>query len=91
MLPIHRITDSRARCPPDERRQFWSSSGPKRCATSAKGGIGLQTSDGPGEVRRSPGDQPIFIGLRRGAINSRAHWYGDRIARHRTRISLDAE
>ncbi len=35
----------------------------------SRGGIELQTSDGPGEVRRSPGDNPIFVGLRRGAIN----------------------
>ena len=43
--------------------------GPKLSGTSAGGGIGLQTSDGPGEVRRSPGDWPIFVGLRRGVIN----------------------
>jgi hypothetical protein len=29
----------------------------------------LKTSDGPGEVRRSAGDNPIFIGLHRGVIN----------------------
>jgi len=29
----------------------------------------LQTSDGPGEVRRSAGGNPVFVGLRRGVIN----------------------
>ncbi len=69
VVPIHRIVDARARCSPEQRRQFWSDIWPEAVRNFSQGGIGLQTSDGPGEVRRSPGDQPIFIGLRRGVIN----------------------
>jgi hypothetical protein len=61
--------DSRARCPPEQLHHFWSSIWPEAVRDFSRGGIQLQTSDGPGEVRRSPGDTPIFIGLRRGAIN----------------------
>ena len=69
LVPIHRIVDSRARCSPEQRRQFWSVIWPEAVRNFSQGGIGLQTSDGPGEVRRSPGDKPVFIGLRRGVIN----------------------
>ena len=54
------------------RRQlhhFWSNIWPEAVRDFSQGGIDLQTSDGPGEIRRSPGDKPIFIGLRRGVIN----------------------
>jgi hypothetical protein len=68
-VPIHRIVDSRARCSPEQLHQFWSGTWPEAVRNFSQGNIGLETSDGPGEVRRSPGDQPIFIGLRRGVIN----------------------
>jgi hypothetical protein len=61
--------DSRAKCPPEEVRHFWASIWPEAVRNFSQGGIGLQTSDGPGEVRRSAGDKPIFIGLQRGVIN----------------------
>ena len=61
--------DSRAQCPPEQLHHFWSSIWPEAVRDFSQGGITLQTSDGPGEVRRSPGDKPIFIGLRRGVIN----------------------
>jgi len=61
--------DSRAQCTPEQLHHFWSGIWPEAVRNFSQGGIGLQTSDGPGEVRRSPGDRPIFIGLRRGAIN----------------------
>lgn len=61
--------DSRAHCTPVQLRHFWSSIWPEAFKTFHYGGIELQTSDGPGEVRRSAGDNPIFIGLRRGVIN----------------------
>ena len=69
LVPVHRVMDSRAQCPPEQLHHFWSSIWPEAVRNFSQGGIGLQTSDGPGEVRRSPGDKPIFIGLRRGAIN----------------------
>ena len=61
--------DSRAQCTPEQLHHFWSGIWPEAVRNFSQGGIGLQTSDGPGEVRYSPGDRPIFIGLRRGAIN----------------------
>jgi hypothetical protein len=61
--------DSRAQCPPEQLHHFWSTIWPEAVRDFSHGGITLQTSDGPGEIRRSPGDKPIFIGLRRGAIN----------------------
>jgi hypothetical protein len=69
LVPVHRIMDARAQCPPEEPRRFWSSIWPEAVRDFGRGGIELQTSDGPGEVRRSPGDKPIFVGLRRGVIN----------------------
>ncbi|MGD0774505.1 MAG: hypothetical protein ABSC05_16960 [Candidatus Solibacter sp.] len=69
LVPVHRIVDSRAQCPPPQLRQFWSAIWPEAVRNFSRGGIQLQTTDGPGEVRRSPGDNPIFVGLRRGVVN----------------------
>jgi len=68
-VPIHRVMDARAHCTPEQLRHFWSSIWPEAVRDFNRGGIELQTSDGPGEVRRSAGDNPILIGLRRGVIN----------------------
>ena len=68
-VPIHRIMDARAECPPEHLHHFWSSIWPEAVRDFSRGGIELQTSDGPGEIRRSPGDRPILFGLRRGVIN----------------------
>lgn len=69
VVPVHRVMDARAQCPPEQLRLFWSSIWPEAVRDFSGGGIELQTSDGRGEVRRSPGDKPIFVGLRRGVIN----------------------
>jgi hypothetical protein len=61
--------DVRAQCPPERLHHFWSGIWPEAVRDFSRGGIELQTSDGPGEVRRSPGNKPIFVGLRRGVIN----------------------
>jgi len=61
--------DARAHCTPEQLRHFWSSIWPEAVRDFSRGGIELQTSDGPGEVRRSAGDNPILTGLRRGVIN----------------------
>jgi hypothetical protein len=68
-VPVHRIMDSRAQCTPEQLHHFWWSIWPEAVRDFSRGGIELKTSDGPGEVRRSPADTPIFIGLRRGAVN----------------------
>jgi hypothetical protein len=68
-VPVHRVVDARAQYPPERLRHFWSGIWPEAAGDFSRGGIELQASDGPGEVRRSPGDRPIFVGLRRGVIN----------------------
>jgi len=68
-VPIHRVMDVRAHCTPEQLRQFWSSIWPETVRDFSQGGIELQTSDGRGEVRRSAGDNPMFVGLHRGVIN----------------------
>ena len=69
VVPVHRIVDARAQRPAEQLHHFWTSIWPEAFRDFSRGGIDLQTSDGPGEVRHSPGDNPIFIGLRRGVIN----------------------
>jgi hypothetical protein len=68
-VPVHRIVDSRARCSPGQLRQFWFGIWPEAVRNFGLGGIELRTTDGPGEVRRSPGDMPVFVGLRPGVVN----------------------
>ena len=69
VVPVHRVTDSRARCTPAEWRHFWGTIWPEAARSFHSGGIDLQTTDGTGEVRRSPADRPIFVGLQPGVIN----------------------
>jgi hypothetical protein len=61
--------DTRAQCPPEQLHHFWSSIWPEAFRDFSGGGIDLQTSDGEGEIRSSPGDRPVFVGLRRSVIN----------------------
>jgi hypothetical protein len=69
VVPVHRIMDARARNPPELVQHLWPSLWSEAVRDFNHGGIDLRVSDGPGEVRRSPADNPIFVGLRRGAIN----------------------
>jgi hypothetical protein len=69
LVPVHRVMDSRARCAPEQFNHFWWNIWPEAVRNFSHGGIVLQTSDGPGEIRRSPGDIPIFLGLRHRVIN----------------------
>jgi len=69
LVPLHRIIDARAENPPERVQRFWPSLWSEAVLDFRRGGIDFEISDGPGEVRRSPADNPIFVGLRRGAIN----------------------
>ncbi len=69
ILPVHRITDARSHFAPEDLARFWWSIWPEAFREFSACGIMLQTTDGPGEIRRSPGDRPIFIGLERGVLN----------------------
>lgn len=68
-VPVHRIMDARARCTPQQLRHFWRSIWPEAVRDFQRSGIQLCPSDATGEIRRSAGDRPIFVGLRRGVIN----------------------
>jgi hypothetical protein len=68
-VPLHRILDARAKNPPERIQRFWPSLWNEAARDYRQGGIDFEISDGPGEVRISPADNPIFVGLRRGAIN----------------------
>ncbi len=68
-LPVHRVTDPRAHLTPGPLQRFWSTIWPEAVRDFKQGGIELQTTDGPGEVRRSAGDNPVLTGVRRGVIN----------------------
>lgn len=69
ILPIHRVIDARAKVPAERIRRFWSTIWPEAYRVFSQSGIQLQTDDARGEVKRSPGDRPILVGLRRGALN----------------------
>jgi hypothetical protein len=68
-IPIHRVIDAGARCPPDTLHQFWSKVWPEAMVEFGRGGIQLQVEDGPGEMRHTAGGHPVFHGLRRGVLN----------------------
>lgn len=69
VLPLRRIVDAKAQCAPETMRKFWSEIWPEAFREFGRGGIQLQVEDAPGEMHRTAGDQPIFIGLRRGILN----------------------
>jgi len=69
IIPIHRVMDSRAKCTPAQVRRFSSRMWPEAVRDFARCDVQLQVSEVTGEVRRSPGDRPLFVGLERGAIN----------------------
>jgi hypothetical protein len=66
---VHRIQDAHARFAPEDLARFWWTIWPEAFREFDRCGIRLQTTDGPGEIRRSPGDRPLFHGLERGVVN----------------------
>jgi len=69
LVPLHRILDARASHLPERVRRRWPGLWSEAARDYRQGGIDFAISDGPGEVRISPADNPVFVGLRRGAIN----------------------
>jgi hypothetical protein len=69
LVPVFRIMDTRVHSPAEQVRRFWKTIWPEAVRDFSYGGVDLQATDGPGEIRMSPGDKPIFVGLRRGVIN----------------------
>jgi hypothetical protein len=69
VVPLHRIVDGRAKNSTDRLPHFWPSLWSEAAKDFSQGGIYFDLTDGPGEVRHSPADNPIFVGLQRGTIN----------------------
>jgi hypothetical protein len=68
-IPLRRVVDAHARIPADELARFWGKNWPESFRDFQRGGIRFQVRDGPGEIRRTAADRPIFVGLDRGALN----------------------
>jgi len=69
IVPVRRVMDSRARCTPKQLQQWWNVIWPEAARNFGRGGIRLQTSDAPGEIKRTASSRPLFTGLERGVIN----------------------
>ena len=69
IIPVHRITDSRAQCTPEQFDRFWYGIWPEALRDLGRCGVQIQTTDGPGEIRRTAADRPVFVGLQPGALN----------------------
>lgn len=69
IVPVHRVTDRRAQCTAEEYRQFWWRIWPEAVRDFGRCGMHLQCTDESGEIRRSPGGRPIFVGLQPGVVN----------------------
>jgi hypothetical protein len=69
IVPVHRIVDTHSKSTPEQLHRFWWSIWPETVRDFNSCRIHLQTTDANGEIRRSAGDRPIFIGLERGVIN----------------------
>jgi hypothetical protein len=69
IVPVHRVWDSRAKCTPQQVRHFSATIWPEAVRDFERCGIQLQISEVTGEVRRTPGGRPLFIGLEHGKIN----------------------
>jgi len=68
-VPVRRVLDMHAQCTPEELQRFWRVIWPEAFHDLAAGGIRLEVTDAAGEVRRTAGDRPAFVGLQRGVIN----------------------
>jgi hypothetical protein len=68
-VPLRIVLDTHAAWGPGQVPRFWAQLWPQAVQTFAAGGIRFDLRVTDGEVRRSPGGNPIFIGLDRGALN----------------------
>jgi hypothetical protein len=69
VLPVRRVMDIRTKCSPDRLNRFWWRIWPEAVQDFNRCGIQLQCSDAKGEIKLSPGDKPLFVGLERGVVN----------------------
>ena len=61
--------NTRARCTRDQLHRFWSKIWPETARDFGRAGIRLETTDAPGEIRRTAADRPVFTGLERNTLN----------------------
>jgi hypothetical protein len=61
--------DIRTKCTPEQLNHFWWRVWPEAVRSFSHAGIQFQCTDVKGEIKISPGDRPIFVGLERGFIN----------------------
>ncbi|HVN04338.1 MAG TPA: hypothetical protein VMT86_07965 [Bryobacteraceae bacterium] len=69
IVPVHRVEDVRAKCTPPQLQRFWWSIWPEAVREFNRCGIQIQTDDARGEIKRSAGDRPIFVGVEYGVLN----------------------
>src|ERR1044071_8266624 len=68
-VPVRLVIDDHAKMPEPQLRRFWSQLWPQAVGNFEAGGIHLETTIIHGEVKRSPGGRPIFVGLDRSVLN----------------------
>ena len=68
-LPIHLIADARVNWAPGRLEHFHQTLWYEAERDFARCGIALDVTRMPGEVRRTPSDRPLFVGLARGVLN----------------------
>lgn len=68
-LPVHVMTDSRAKLRTEERDRFRQVIWNEAYRDLGRVGIWLEGHESVGEMGRAPSGRPVFRGLQRGAIN----------------------
>jgi hypothetical protein len=68
-VPVRHVIDRRAKFDAEQVQHFWSQIWPEAVRDFERCGVKLRCEQKSGEVRRSPSDQPILVGLERGAVN----------------------
>jgi hypothetical protein len=61
--------DTRAVVSKETLERFWGKIWPEAFRDFSRSGVELKTSDGTGEIRKSPADRPVIMGLQHGVIN----------------------
>jgi hypothetical protein len=69
IVPVRRIVDGHAKLSAQELSRFWQKIWPEAVRDLGAASIRLQTTDAPGEIKRTAADRPVFAGLERGVIN----------------------
>ena len=67
-VPVRVVIDARPKFTP-ERLRYWQSIWDQAWGDFASVGVRLEATRVEGEIKRSPGDRPIFVGLDRAALN----------------------